>query len=259
MKRSRLQEFFLLTGLLALALLPRLYLLQERSFGIFKADQALVGLMGKHILDGHPMIYFYGQAYMGSLEAFMATLIYLVRGINIISVQLAPLVFFLLFLIVNFYLLKRLFSLEVSLVANLFLALSPPELNRLSVVPLGGYPETLFFGSLTLLGLTTALKSKQRGWTFFLTGLAAGIGFWVNNLIVTYFFAIAIFWLLGTRFGRRLILPSVGAKFSCWKGSRCRLFSGPSCSSFTWGSLFSFYGKSFPFLREKRFLSETLK
>jgi hypothetical protein len=209
MKRSRLQEFFLLTGLLALALLPRLYLLQERSFRIFSADQAVVGLMGKHILDGHPMVYFYGQAYMGSLEAFMAALIYLVRGIDIISVQLAPLVFFLLFLVVNFYLLKRLFGLEVSLAANVLLAISPPELTRLSVVALGGYPETLFFGSLTLFGLTSALKLKRRGWVFLFTGLAAGIGFWVNNLIVMYFFAITIFWLLGTRSWRKAY-PSLG-------------------------------------------------
>ncbi len=188
---------------LILALIPRLALLHFRGFEIFHADQAVIGLMAHHILQGKFMIYFYGQGYMGSLEAFMAAPIFLILGMNIFSLQLAPLIFYLLFLVSNYYLLKLVFGREVSLVASLLLALSPAALSQLSVIALGGYPETLFFGTLTLLGLVIAQRSKHRDKILFFTGLAAGIGFWVNNLILVYFIALGIFCFLRSNFWKR--------------------------------------------------------
>lgn len=193
----------LIAVVLALALIPRLALLHFRGFEIFHSDQAVIGLMAHHILQGKFMIYFYGQGYMGSLEAFVAAPIFLLFGMNIFSLQLAPLVFYLLFLVTNYYLLKRLFGLEVSLVANLLLALSPAVLSGLSVIALGGYPETLFFGTLTLLGWVHAKESKHPVRILFLTGLAAGIGFWVNNLILVYFIAAGIFGFFRSEFWKK--------------------------------------------------------
>ena len=40
----------------------------------FNADEAVVGLMARHILQGERPIFFYGQAYMGSLDAFLIAL-----------------------------------------------------------------------------------------------------------------------------------------------------------------------------------------
>lgn len=189
-----------LVGLLILALIPRLALVLLRGFGIFHADHAVMGLMAKHVLEGKPMIYYYGQGYMGSIEAFMGALIYKLRGIDILSIQLAPIMFYLLFLIVNFFLLKRLFGRQTSLIANLLLALSPPALSRLSTLALGGYPETLFFGSLTLLCLSYYKKSKRDRLIPFLAGFAAGVGFWTNNLILIYFLAMGVFYFLKSHF-----------------------------------------------------------
>ena len=195
-KPHSLPERRVVAGLLFLALLSRLPLLYLRGFEIFHADQAVIGLMAHHILQGKWMVYFYGQGYMGSLEAFVAAPVFLLGGMNLFSLQLAPLLFYLLFLLVNFQLLKEAFGFEVSLMANLFLVFSPAELTRLSVIALGGYPETLFFGSLTLLGLIRASGSEKPGKILFLTGLAAGVGFWVNNLILVYFIAAGIFCFL---------------------------------------------------------------
>jgi hypothetical protein len=33
------------------------------------SDEAVVGLMARHILDGKRPVFYYGQAYMGSLDA----------------------------------------------------------------------------------------------------------------------------------------------------------------------------------------------
>ena len=186
-----IQDLISLIFLIGLSLIPRLSLLYFKGFEIFNADHAVMGLMAKHILEGKPMVYYYGQGYMGSLEAFVAAFIFLFRGMSIISVQFAPLVFFLGFLAVNFYLLKMIAGRETTFVANLLLAISPPALSQLSVTALGGYPETLFFGSLVTFGFFYYQKSPSVK-TLFLTSLAAGIGFWVNNLIILYFFALGI-------------------------------------------------------------------
>ncbi len=37
----------------------------------FNADEAVVALMARHILQGERPIFFYGQAYMGSLDAYL--------------------------------------------------------------------------------------------------------------------------------------------------------------------------------------------
>src|SRR5512134_3850864 len=37
----------------------------------FNADEAVVALMARHILMGERPVFFYGQAYMGSLDAFL--------------------------------------------------------------------------------------------------------------------------------------------------------------------------------------------
>ena len=198
-RQSLLRDAAILLLLILLALIPRLVLLYLKGFEIFHADQAVMGIMANHILQGKPMVYFYGQGYMGSLEAFVAAPIFLVAGMSIFSLQLAPLAFYFLFLIVNYFLLKKVFGFEVSLFANLLLALSPPRLSRLSLIALGGYPETLFFGSLTLLGLMGAARSEKPAKVLFLTGLAAGIGYWVNNLILMYFISIGIFCLLRSK------------------------------------------------------------
>lgn len=187
-------DAFFITLLWLVALFPRLLLLSQKWFEIFHSDQAIIGIMGRHILQGKPMVYFYGQGYMGSLEAFAAAFWFQLFGSNLWTLQLAPLSFYLMFLAVNFILLEKIFGRAVSVTANLLLALSPPSLTALSVTALGGYPETLFFGSLVLLGFVS-YRGSQSERTLFLTALAAGIGLWVNSLILMYFLAAGLFFI----------------------------------------------------------------
>lgn len=188
-----------LAFILAAAVWVRFLWMSFRGFDIFNSDQAVIGLMAKHILEGKPMVYFYGQGYMGSLEAFAAAAFFLLRGMTLSSLQCAPLLFYFGFLTINFFLLKKVFGLGVSFTANLLLAVSPSSLSILSMTSLGGYPETLFFGSLVLYGWICYEDSRSRTVLFF-TGLAAGIGYWVNNLILMYFLAGGLFMLLRSVF-----------------------------------------------------------
>ena len=98
LKRPAFLEPLLLSGILVAALIPRFFFLKLRGFELFNSDQAVIGLMARHILEGKPMVYFYGQGYMGSLEAFIAAFLFILRGANTVSLFLAPLLFFLAFL-----------------------------------------------------------------------------------------------------------------------------------------------------------------
>ena len=49
----------------------------------FNADEAIVGLMARHINQGHLPAFFYGQYYMGSLDAVIVSLGFKVFGENV--------------------------------------------------------------------------------------------------------------------------------------------------------------------------------
>jgi hypothetical protein len=50
------------------------------THAVLDADEAIVGLMGRHILHGEFPIFFYGQKYMGSLEAHLGALGFALGG-----------------------------------------------------------------------------------------------------------------------------------------------------------------------------------
>src|SRR5215472_7476052 len=64
---------------LLLAFVLRMWLV-IRTHGIVDGDEALVGIQAEHILRGELPMYFYGQPYMGSLEAYFAALIFAIFG-----------------------------------------------------------------------------------------------------------------------------------------------------------------------------------
>ena len=56
-------------GAVVAAVLLKSTLVAVGSFP-FNSDEAVVGLMAKHISQGARPVFFYGQVYMGSLDAF---------------------------------------------------------------------------------------------------------------------------------------------------------------------------------------------
>lgn len=54
------------------------------------ADMAVTGLMGRHILQGHCPIFFYGQPFCGAIEAYLAAAIFALLGSSPLTLSLAP-------------------------------------------------------------------------------------------------------------------------------------------------------------------------
>src|SRR6266849_7240779 len=64
---------------LLFALMIRIWLIAH-THGVIDGDEVLVGIQAEHILRGELPIYFYGQPYMGSLEAYLVALFVAIGG-----------------------------------------------------------------------------------------------------------------------------------------------------------------------------------
>lgn len=194
---------FLVFLIMALSLLLRLYLVHY-SLGFSDSDEAVEGLMAKHILQrGERPILYYGLAYMGSLKSHITALIYALFGVSVAGLKMATALFFLAFNLSLFFLARQVFDDKVGLISALLIALSPLYLSYRSLIATAAYMETLFLGTLLLIILNRLvyqkLDSKSENRLYAIGGFIAGLGFWLNPLIIVYIIPSFIFLLLKNR------------------------------------------------------------
>ena len=58
------------------------------TLGVMSGEEAMVGLQAEHILRGELPAYYYAQPYMGSLEAYLAALIFRFTGPTVWAMRL---------------------------------------------------------------------------------------------------------------------------------------------------------------------------
>lgn len=76
----------------------------------FDSDEAVVGLMAKHILAGERPVFFYGQTYMGSLDAYLTAVSFHLLGASVFSMRLVQLLLFVLLILSTYRLALRLYG-----------------------------------------------------------------------------------------------------------------------------------------------------
>ena len=111
-----------------------------------------MGLMALHIVQkGEHPTFFYGQDYMGSLEAYIAAAMFRLFGPSTFSLRLALIFLFVLFLISMYYLTSLLYTKKFALAVLILLSLGSDALLQRELEAIGGYPETILFGTLAFL------------------------------------------------------------------------------------------------------------
>jgi len=136
----------------------------------FDADQAVFGLMAKHLVEGRAFpLYMYGQNYILAVEAWMAAPMFLLFGV---SVQALKFPLLLVNIAVGLLLVARLqrdagLSAGLAVVASLFLLLPPPGTTARLIETSGGNVEPFLY--ILLLWMT-----RRRPIWF---GLILGVGF----------------------------------------------------------------------------------
>jgi hypothetical protein len=154
----------------------------------FDSDQAIVGLMGKHILEGSfPWIY-YGDSYCGTLEPALAAWVFLFNGISRSGLQFIPFCFSVLFLLSVYQLGRQLYNPLTGLIGMFLAALPPFYFGLYSAMAYGGYIEILWLGNLVLL-LTYRLVNSPKGLSslpLFFLGILWGLIWWTHPLGLVY-------------------------------------------------------------------------
>ena len=111
-----------------------------------------MGLMALHIVNqGKIPLFFYGQGYVGSLEAILASPLFLLFGPSHFTLRLGSVFLYALFLL-NMYLLTRIiYTKPLALFTLLMLSFGSESVLSLQLSATGGHPDMLFVGSLLLL------------------------------------------------------------------------------------------------------------
>ena len=114
--------------------------------GEIDGDEAVVGLMARHIAFlGELPVFYWGQPYLGSLEAFSAAPLFRVFDSSTLLLKLVPTAYSLGFLVVSAVLARRLFGTAAGLATAAYLAVPPAMWAVWSTKARGGYAECCFW------------------------------------------------------------------------------------------------------------------
>ncbi len=194
-----------------LAILLRVWLIVH-TLGVMAGDEMMVGLQAEHILRGDHPVYYYSQPYMGSLEAYLAALIFRLTGPTVWAMRLVtiPMSLLMVYLTWRFaavlaetaHLSARLKMTFMTIAA--LVAAFPPLYDMAEEMRVqGGYME-VFVIMLWLLFCAFRLTQRwgqQASWSELALrwvgiGLLVGLGLWIDPLVIYACAAIAV-WIGG--------------------------------------------------------------
>ncbi|MCW6003780.1 hypothetical protein K1W54_04185 [Micromonospora sp. CPCC 205371] len=169
------------------------------------SDEATMGLAAMHIAEGrHYPAFFYGQHYMGTLEAYLAAPLFVLFEPSSVALRLPLLPVYVVFCYVMYGLASRLYSRWFAVFVVGLLAIGSDAVIHSQISAGGGYPEIKPIGAGALLvavwlgsgGGRTAWHRLigYAGW-----GALAGLALWVDWLILPYVAAAGVVLLFGCR------------------------------------------------------------
>lgn len=192
MKKSHIYFFIVLIILLGVILRALLIITPHMD-----SDQAIGGLMALHILKGEFPIFFWGSPYCGTIESFVAAILFFLFGPSRYALNSAPLLISLFFIIIMYKFGKDMYGVKFGLAAMFFASLAPPYLIWHSTLARANYIENLTLGTLLLL-ITYKIvfqentRAKEQR-LYALLGLTAGIAWWENFQSIHYLITAGFF------------------------------------------------------------------
>jgi hypothetical protein len=161
----------------------------------FDADQAIVGLMAKHLIEGRAFpLFFYGQQYLLGVEAWLIAPFFLVGGVSVATLKLPLLGLNLVIIVLLIVGLERFMGLRPWLagVAALFLVLPAPSAASRLVQANGCNIEPFLYVLLIWylrtrplwLGLVLGLGALNREFTLYGFAALLAVELWQGRLLV---------------------------------------------------------------------------
>ena len=160
----------------------------------FNSDEAIVALMARHILGGAKPLFFYGQSYMGSLDAWFVAAGFFVFGQHVWVIRVVQTLLYLGVVTTTIWITYLITgSKKSAIVSGIFLTIPTINVTLYTTVSLGGYNEALFIGNILIILAIEIRRKFQQGvkksrwlWLVLLWGLFSGLGLWANALTLTY-------------------------------------------------------------------------
>ena len=150
------------------------------------SDEAIIGLMAKHILEGRYFpFYFYGISYNASCawEAYLAVVPFAIAGVGVVALKIPTVLLSLACLALFYAMTTRLYSIRVATSASLIFALWP-GLLKWHFQPRGYAFYFLFIPALVILFLIIEKEKVRSARDFLFFGLVCGIAFWSMELLL---------------------------------------------------------------------------
>jgi hypothetical protein len=198
-----------------LARLP--FLLQASRF--FDSDEAVEGLMARHVLGGEFPLYFWGQRYKGVPEVYLsaAALRAWTGGDGgVITLKAVTLACFALYACLNFRLLEQCFSRRIAWIATVFVIACPPTMVLWGLSGSADIVMTMLTGTTLLLGFTAWRRNGSRA-GLVMAAVSLGFGLWIQQYILYYAAALAVTAVDWTQAGRaRLRQLGAAATLPAW-------------------------------------------
>jgi len=165
-------------------------------------DEAIMNLMALHIKErGEHPVFYYGQNYLGSVEAHFGAVMFTLFGTSVWSMRLGSILFYAGFLGCMYLLTSRIYSKRLALFVLVFLGLGT-EYVLMYQLQITGYTELPFLCALLLL-ISYALASAhhQISWysravLYLLWGIVAGLTLWAHLVTVPYILVSGLLLLL---------------------------------------------------------------
>lgn len=163
-------------------------------------DEAWPALMGRHVLKGEFPVFYWGQNYMGSHQAFFDAFVFILLGVNTFAARIYPLFFSFLYVAATCLLAHRLYGRETAITTLALLIAPVPYLTMagtLSVPP--EYLPLTALGSCALFLLAGIVLKNSAKITlnempsFLLLGLLLGLMFWLHLVAISYIAVAVLF------------------------------------------------------------------
>ena len=215
----------LVAAVIVAARLP--FLLYGSRF--FDSDEAVEGLMARHLLTGEFPWFLWGQRYKGVPEVYLTAAAFRIwpaaagGTAGILALKAATLACFAGYACLNFRLLAQLFSRRVAWMATAFLAAGPPSLVLWSLSGSAEIVMTWLAGTSLLLGFAAWRRSGSRA-GLVVAAASLGFGLWIQQYILYYVAALGVASIDWTPEGRaRMRDIAAGAGLPGWRRLAIRL------------------------------------
>ena len=147
-------------------------------------DEALTGLMSLAILRGVPQVFYWGQPYLGAVDAYLAAAAFHVFGPSTFALRLGTAWVSVFWVWAGWRIGRRIAGERWGLLAGLQLAVPP---IFLTFMQLSNHAEgvALALGTVTLAAavrLVDPLPGQRQEWAWVLLGLTAGLAWWTSQM-----------------------------------------------------------------------------